>query len=224
MTPSSLMSRPLSAALPVSKNSESDVSISSIRRPSRVSWISTCFCSFASSGMRASRSRSSSPACLSAACASGDGWSDFAFASGRLEIGRRVRRHAFVPTGQDAIRSRVLEHAGIAEVAGDARLDRLALADEPHHQEERHHRGHEVGVGDLPRAAVMAVAVPFFFLTMMTGAFFMGGRSPTRPQPARPAPYPALAVASPSRRSSDARRRGSTRRANSTAIAGGNPL
>ena len=39
--------------------------------------------------------------------------------------------------------------------------DRLALllvgrAEQPQQQEERHHRGHEIGIGDLPRAAMMA--------------------------------------------------------------------
>ena len=28
--------------------------------------------------------------------------------------------------------------------------------DQPHQQEEGHHRGHEVGIGDFPGAAVMA--------------------------------------------------------------------
>ena len=31
-----------------------------------------------------------------------------------------------------------------------------ARIDEPHHQEERHHRGHEIRVGDFPNPAVMA--------------------------------------------------------------------
>src|SRR5471032_2813648 len=34
--------------------------------------------------------------------------------------------------------------------------------DQPHQQEERHHRGHEVGIGDFPGAAVMT-AMPAFF-------------------------------------------------------------
>src|SRR3546814_6653759 len=39
--------------------------------------------------------------------------------------------------------------------------ERLALllgrrAEQPHQQEKGHHRGDEVGIGDLPRAAVMA--------------------------------------------------------------------
>src|SRR5581483_11454708 len=35
----------------------------------------------------------------------------------------------------------------------------VGRVDQPHDQEERHHRRHEVGVGDLPHAAVMAALV-----------------------------------------------------------------
>src|SRR5690606_32341529 len=43
------------------------------------------------------------------------------------------------------------------EVAGDRRLGLLVRrVDEPHDEEEAHQRGHEVGEGDLPDAAVMA--------------------------------------------------------------------
>ena len=46
------------------------------------------------------------------------------------------------------------------EVAGDRRLGLLVGGvDQPHHQEEAHHRGHEVGEGDLPDAAVMGLVV-----------------------------------------------------------------
>ena len=42
------------------------------------------------------------------------------------------------------------------EVAGDRRLGLLVGgADQPHHEEEAHHGGHEVGKGDFPDAAVM---------------------------------------------------------------------
>ncbi len=42
------------------------------------------------------------------------------------------------------------------EVAGDERFGVLVgSADDPQHKEEGHHRGHEIGEGDLPGAAVM---------------------------------------------------------------------
>ena len=41
--------------------------------------------------------------------------------------------------------------------AKDNSLLLVRRAEEPHHQEEGHHRGDEIGVGDLPCAAVMAV-------------------------------------------------------------------
>ena len=37
-------------------------------------------------------------------------------------------------------------------------LLRIGRVDQPHQQEEGHHRRHEVGIGDLPRAAVVAAA------------------------------------------------------------------
>ena len=43
---------------------------------------------------------------------------------------------------------------------------------QPHQQEERHHGGDEIGVGDLPGAAVMA-AVPAFFLNDDDGPGFV---------------------------------------------------
>ena len=43
------------------------------------------------------------------------------------------------------------------EIVGDAALlFRGGGVDQPHQQEEGHHRGHEVGIGDFPGAAVMA--------------------------------------------------------------------
>ena len=51
------------------------------------------------------------------------------------------------------------------EVAGDDGLGVLvAGVDDPQHEEERHHRGHEIGEGDLPGAAVMAVAAHHLLL------------------------------------------------------------
>ena len=64
-----------------------------------------------------------------------------------------VRRVA----GAAAAEQRDLERR--VEEVGDALLVALGgRAEQPHQQEERHHRGDEVGVGDLPRAAVLAVA------------------------------------------------------------------
>ena len=51
---------------------------------------------------------------------------------------------------------------GIVEVAGDGFFDLLAGVQQPEDDEERHHGGDEVGVGDLPRAAVMAAVADFF--------------------------------------------------------------
>ncbi len=46
------------------------------------------------------------------------------------------------------------------EIAGNRRLGFLIGGiDEPHHEEEGHHGGHEVGIGDLPHATMMAVMV-----------------------------------------------------------------
>jgi len=46
---------------------------------------------------------------------------------------------------------------GRGEVFGDAALLlRVGRVDQPHQQEEGHHGRHEVGVGDFPRAAVVA--------------------------------------------------------------------
>ena len=43
------------------------------------------------------------------------------------------------------------------EIVGDAAfLFRRGGVDQPHQQEEGHHRGHEVGIGDFPGAAMMA--------------------------------------------------------------------
>ena len=69
-----------------------------------------------------------------------------------------------VAPGSDAGRALELEDARVAEVAGDAGLDRLALPDDPHDEEEGHHRGDEVGVGHLPGAAVVAVPVALLLL------------------------------------------------------------
>jgi len=46
------------------------------------------------------------------------------------------------------------------EIAGDGRFGLVVGGVyQPHHEEEAHHRGHEIGEGDLPYAAVMAVVV-----------------------------------------------------------------
>ena len=46
------------------------------------------------------------------------------------------------------------------EIAGDRRLGLLVGGvDQPHHQEEAHHGGHEIGKGDLPDAAVMGLVM-----------------------------------------------------------------
>jgi hypothetical protein len=51
------------------------------------------------------------------------------------------------------------EIAGRREVVGDALfLFGAGAVEQPHQQEEGHHRGHEVGIGDLPGAAMVAAA------------------------------------------------------------------
>ncbi len=67
----------------------------------------------------------------------------------------RAAEHAARTTGS-------LRNALRGEIIGDAALlFGRGRVDQPHQQEERHHRGDEVGIGDFPRAAVMA-AVPAF--------------------------------------------------------------
>ncbi len=54
-------------------------------------------------------------------------------------------------------------HRGCREIVGDAGALLLGRrVEQPQQQEERHHRGHEVGIGHLPGAAVVAVAVSAF--------------------------------------------------------------
>src|SRR5206468_9403103 len=48
------------------------------------------------------------------------------------------------------------QHAGAPEVLRDLLAQpHVGLREQPEHDEQRHHRGHEVRVGDLPRAAVV---------------------------------------------------------------------
>ena len=51
---------------------------------------------------------------------------------------------------------------GIVEISCHRLAHMLAGIHEPEDDEERHHRGDEVGVGDLPRAAVVAVRGELF--------------------------------------------------------------
>ena len=53
-----------------------------------------------------------------------------------------------------------LERARVLEVLGHGFPRAGVLADDPEHDEERHHRRHEVGIGHLPGAAVMAHHAP----------------------------------------------------------------
>ena len=74
-----------------------------------------------------------------------------------------------VPMYQDAIANEmhfVLDDAGGTGVRGRERmakgpfnrlLDLLVLGGQPEHEEQRHHRGDEIRVGDLPGAAVMTM-------------------------------------------------------------------
>ena len=51
---------------------------------------------------------------------------------------------------------------GIFEISADGFLNLLAGVEQPEDDEERHHGGDEVGVGDFPRAAVVAAVAAFF--------------------------------------------------------------
>ena len=62
--------------------------------------------------------------------------------------------------------------AGIAKVSTDGLLHGLAATEQPEHDEQRHHGGDEIGIGDLPRAAMMA-AVATFFLEDDNGPSFV---------------------------------------------------
>ena len=69
----------------------------------------------------------------------------------------RTRRAAAFVAAEQARQRRV-------EVILDALLVELRRrTEQPHQQEERHHRGDEVGVGDLPCAAVMAAVIAALF-------------------------------------------------------------
>jgi hypothetical protein len=47
------------------------------------------------------------------------------------------------------------------KVMSDGGFGFFVRTHEPHHEEERHHCGHEIGVRDFPRATVMAVSAAF---------------------------------------------------------------
>ena len=51
---------------------------------------------------------------------------------------------------------------GILEISADGVLHLLAAVQQPEHDEQRHHGGHEIGVGHFPRAAMMAAVAAFF--------------------------------------------------------------
>ncbi|MCW0462798.1 hypothetical protein NB717_003866 [Xanthomonas sacchari] len=79
--------------------------------------------------------------------------------------------------GHAGARRRALagQRAGIAEVFGDRRALFLGGGrHQPQHQEERHHRGHEVGIGHLPRAAVVAAALDLLDPADDDGGFGLG--------------------------------------------------
>ena len=61
---------------------------------------------------------------------------------------------------------------GVFEVSADGFLNLLAGVEQPEDDEERHHGGDEIGIGDFPGAAVMA-AVATFFLEDDDGASFV---------------------------------------------------
>jgi hypothetical protein len=50
---------------------------------------------------------------------------------------------------------------GILEVSANSFLRLLTGIEEPEDDEQCHHGGHEIGIGDFPRAAVMAAVLAF---------------------------------------------------------------
>src|SRR4030095_15018210 len=95
--------------------------------------------------------------------------------------------------GEDALTARgearalgPREDRRVLEVLGDGGLHRVVLAHDPEHDEERPHRGDEVGVGDLPGAAMMAAAValllddpdPDLFVVPAHAALFVAALRP----------------------------------------------
>ena len=80
-----------------------------------------------------------------------------------------------VLAGAGDVRSQLFGGAvGILEVAADGLLYLLAGVEQPEDDEQSHHGGDEIGVGDLPGATVMA-AVAGFFLEDDDGASFIHG-------------------------------------------------
>src|SRR5260370_39350637 len=53
--------------------------------------------------------------------------------------------------------------AGISEIASHGLLNGLTGAHQPEDDKERHHGGYEIGVGNLPRAAMMTAVAAFLF-------------------------------------------------------------
>ena len=130
----------LGTALPSSKNVPLSPSVSSIRNPSAVMVMSMCFFSFSKSG--------SDLTC---------------FSSSFLDL-----LHVLLAKIQVLPRAphRASHHLGIArgvlEVSAHRLLHLLAGIQQPEHDEQGHHRGHKIGVGHLPRAAVMAAVAGNF--------------------------------------------------------------
>ena len=147
---------------------------------------------------------------------------------GRIGLERRLAAR------DGPVRLGVVEDAGVLEVSRDGRLDGVALRDEPHDEEEGHHRGHEVGIRHLPRAAMVAAVPALLDLLDDDDRRILHDRCSAlrRPLPALAQAAAAFcaacwfdflqyfSVSSKVGRTSP----GSTRRANSTAITGGKPL
>ena len=80
-----------------------------------------------------------------------------------FQLGHVVFREYKVFACSDVDRSLFFGRAaGIAEVAADGLLHRFAAAEQPEHDEKRHHGRDEISIGDLPRATVMATMAAFF--------------------------------------------------------------
>ena len=141
---------PLSLALPLSKNVPLADSESSMRRPSAVTVISMWLLSF-----------SKSVICRMACCSC-------SFSLGMLSSGESKVFSRALHVGANLLRG-----AGrIFEISANCLLHLLAAVEQPEHDEQCHHGGDKVGIGDFPRAAMMA-AVAAFFLEDDDGAGFV---------------------------------------------------
>ena len=130
----------LSFGLPLSKNVPLADSSSSMRKPSGVIVISMWLFNLSKFGTPL-----------------------IAFFKLLLELLHVVVRNDGAARGADDVPAGFLGRAvRIAKIAADRILNFLAGVQQPQHDEQRHHGGHEIRIGDFPRAAMMAAVAAFF--------------------------------------------------------------